>query len=155
MMLSVLRRQYSEKVKKANWAFYEPYTEHGSSLSACAYGIVAANVGDPNWAYRYFMKTATVDLTGATRQYLGTLYIGGTHPAANGGSWNTVIFGFAGVSYDENTLDIAPHLPDGWKGLSFRLLWKGVLLAYTDSRKKYNGSCKRKGSKGHSDYDIR
>lgn len=74
------------------------------------------------------MKTATVDLTGATRQYLGTLYIGGTHPAANGGSWNTVIFGFAGVSYDENTLDIAPHLPDGWKGLSFRLLWKGVLL---------------------------
>ena len=147
MMLSVLRRQYSEKVKKANWAFYEPYTEHGSSLSACAYGIVAANVGDPNWAYRYFMKTATVDLTGATRQYLGTLYIGGTHPAANGGSWNTVIFGFAGVSYDENTLDIAPHLPDGWKGLSFRLLWKGVLLHIRIRGKNITGHANGKEAK--------
>lgn len=128
MMLNVFRHEYPMAVKKANWDFYEPYTEHGSSLSACAYGIVAANIGDPDWAYRYFMKTATVDLTGETRQYLGTLYIGGTHPAANGGSWNTAIFGFAGVSYDKETLDISPHLPHGWKSLTFKLLWKGVRL---------------------------
>ena len=128
MLLNVFRSEYSTDIKKANWEFYEPYTEHGSSLSACAYGIVAAGIGMPDWAYKYFMKTATVDLTGDTKQYLGDMYIGGTHPAANGGSWNTAIFGFGGVSYNDDVLDISPSLPGHWKKLSFKLLWKGVKL---------------------------
>lgn len=128
MMLNVFRSEYSNEIKKANWEFYEPYTEHGSSLSACAYAIVAANIGFTDWAYKYFMKTATVDLNGSTRQYLGSLYIGGTHPAANGGSWNTAIYGFAGVSYKDGILDISPNIPDKWQSLSFKLLWQDVRL---------------------------
>lgn len=128
MLLNVFRSEYSKEIKKANWEFYEPYTEHGSSLSACAYGVVATEIGIADWAYKYFLKTATVDLTGDTKQYIGDLYIGGTHPAANGGSWNTAVFGFGGVSYTEDTLDISPSLPENWKSLSFKLLWKGVRL---------------------------
>lgn len=128
MMLNVFRAQYDSQVKKANWVYYEPYTEHGSSLSACAYAIVAAEIGMTEWAYKYFMKTATVDITRNTKQYLGSLYIGGTHPAANGGSWNTAIFGFGGVSYDGDTLDISPRLPEHWNSLQFNLLWQGVRL---------------------------
>lgn len=128
MMLNVFRNEYTKEIKKDNWEFYEPYTEHGSSLSACAYAIVAANIGYTEWAYKYFMKTATVDLNGSTRQYLGSLYIGGTHPAANGGSWNTAIYGFAGVSHKDGVLDISPNLPEKWSSLSFKLLWKGVRL---------------------------
>ena len=129
MMLNVFRGEYESEIKKANWEFYEPYTEHGSSLSACAYGIVAAGIGMPDWAYKYFMKTATVDLTGDTKQYLGDMYIGGTHPAANGGSWNTAVFGFGGVSYSDDALDISPSLPKHWSKLSFKLLWQGVRLS--------------------------
>ena len=128
MMLNVFRNEYSNETKKANWEFYEPYTEHGSSLSACAYAIVSAAIGDTDWAYKYFMKTASVDLTGNTKQYLGSLYIGGTHPAANGGAWNTAIFGFAGVSVTNNTLDISPILPKRWKSLSFKLKYRGENL---------------------------
>ena len=128
MMLNVFRNEYSKEIKKINWDFYEPYTEHGSSLSACAYAIVAAEIGDTDWAYKYFMKTASVDLTGNTKQYLGSLYIGGTHPAANGGAWNTAIFGFAGVSFTNDTLDISPRLPKNWDSLSFKLNWKGDKL---------------------------
>ena len=128
MMLNVFRNEYSKEIKKANWEFYEPYTEHGSSLSACAYAIVAAETGNIDWAYKYFMKTASVDLTGATKQYVGSLYIGGTHPAANGGAWNTAIFGFAGVSFKNDTLDISPRLPKNWKSLAFKLNWKGEKL---------------------------
>ena len=127
-MLNVFRSQYSKEIKKANWEFYEPNTEHGSSLSACAYGIVATEIGMVDWAYKYFMKTATVDLTGDTKQYIGDLYIGGTHPAANGGSWNTAVFGFGGVSYTDDTLDISPSIPSKWQSLRFKLLWKGVRL---------------------------
>ena len=74
------------------------------------------------------MKTASVDLTGATKQYVGSLYIGGTHPAANGGAWNTAIFGFAGVSFKNDTLDISPRLPKNWKSLAFKLNRKGEKL---------------------------
>lgn len=128
MMLNIFRSQFSKEIKKANWEFYEPNTEHGSSLSACAYGIVATEIGMADWAYKYFMKTATVDLTGDTKQYVGDLYIGGTHPAANGGSWNTAIFGFGGVSYTNDSIDISPNLPQKWQALRFKLLWKGVRL---------------------------
>lgn len=134
MMLNVFRNEYSAEIKKANWQFYEPYTEHGSSLSACAYAIVAAEIGDTDWAYKYFMKTASVDLTGNTKQYLGSLYIGGTHPAANGGAWNTAIFGFAGVSFTNDVLDISPRLPKNWKKLSFKLNWKGEALTISISQ---------------------
>ena len=136
MMLNVFRGEYDREIKKANWEFYEPYTEHGSSLSACAYGIVAAGIGMADWAYKYFMKTATVDLTGDTKQYLGDMYIGGTHPAANGGSWNTAVFGFGGVSYSDDTLDVSPSLPNGWNKLSFKLLWQGVRLNVAITRDK-------------------
>ena len=128
MMLNVFRNEYSTEIKKANWEFYEPYTEHGSSLSACAYAIVAAEIGNIDWAYKYFMKTASVDLTGDTKQYVGSLYIGGTHPAANGGAWNTAIFGFAGISFTDDVLDISPNLPKNWKAMSFKLCWQGESL---------------------------
>lgn len=128
MLLNIFRSAYPQQVLKANWTFYEPYTEHGSSLSACAYAIVAAKIGYTDWAYRYFMRTASVDYTGNTRQYLGTLYIGGTHPAANGGSWNTAVFGFAGVSYTKDALDISPRLPQQWNSMDFSLLWQSVRL---------------------------
>ena len=131
MMLNVFRNEYTKEILRANWDFYEPYTEHGSSLSACAYGIVAALIGRPDWAYKYFMKTATIDLTGDSKQYVGNLYIGGTHPAANGGSWNVAVFGFGGVSYTDDNLDISPNLPQNWNKLSFKLNWKGVPLVVT------------------------
>ncbi len=150
MMLSVFQNQFSSIIKKANWDFYEPYTEHGSSLSACAYSIVAANIGDADWAYKYFMKTACVDLTGNTRQYLGSLYIGGTHPAANGGAWNTAIFGFAGVSYTDNSLDITPNLPKSFKSLNFKLKWHGKILDITIR----NGEVKIKSDSDISNLNI-
>ena len=146
MALNVFRNEYSKQIKKSNWDFYEPYTEHGSSLSACAYAIVAAEIGYTEWAYNYFMKTASVDLTGDTKQYLGSLYIGGTHPAANGGAWNTAIFGFAGVSFTDDNLDISPRLPDNWASLSFTLNWKGERLSIkaTNSGVKIEGIEKSK-----------
>ncbi len=154
MMLNVFKNEYPKEIKQANWEYYEPYTEHGSSLSACAYAIVAANIGLADWAYKYFMKTACVDLTGSTRQYLGSLYIGGTHPAANGGSWNTAIFGFAGVSFTNDTLDISPNLPHNWKSLSFKLLWQGETLTITilDNKVKIDGIEKAKVTVNGKEY---
>ena len=125
LMLNLFRDDFPMEVKKRNWEYYEARTEHGSSLSACAYAMLAAHIGRPDLAYPYFMKTATVDLTGASKQFVGDQYIGGTHPAANGGAWMTVVFGFAGLSVKGEKICLSPNLPSHWNSLAFRYQWKG------------------------------
>lgn len=119
LMLHLFKDDYNSAVKQANWAYYEPHTEHGSSLSACIYALVAADTGSPDWGYPYFMRTATIDLTGDSKQYVGDLYIGGTHPAANGGAWMAAVLGFAGLRYDGDKAVLRPALPSAWQAIEF------------------------------------
>lgn len=124
-LLNLFKADFSRAVKKANWAYYEPRTEHGSSLSPCVYAMLAAELGKKDWAYRYFLQTATIDLTGDYKRYVGTLYIGGTHPAANGGAWMGAVFGFGGLHFDGKTVKLKPLLPAEWQALAFNFQVKG------------------------------
>ena len=125
MMLSVFRNRFSAKIKQANWEYYEPRTEHGSSLSACAYAMVATEFGNLDFASKYFLKTAKIDLEAKYKIHVGTVFMGGSHPAANGGAWMTAVFGFGGVQADENRIAINPRLSAKWKSLQFHLAYKG------------------------------
>jgi nigerose phosphorylase len=125
VMLHVFKNDHSHDVKRANWEYYEPRTEHGSSLSACIYALVAADIGESDWAYGYFMKTATVDLSGDYKRFVGTLYIGGTHPAANGGAWMSAVLGFGGLNSDGDVLKIKPSLPPRWSSIDYRVSFRG------------------------------
>ncbi len=96
--------------------------------------LIAAQIGKIEWAYRYFMKTATIDLTGESKQYVGTLYIGGTHPAANGGAWMSAVMGLCGIrrlngGNSQDALSIDPRLPDHWNEVSLPLSFHGQKLA--------------------------
>jgi nigerose phosphorylase len=122
---------YPLETKLANWEFYEPRTEHGSSLSACSYSLIASQIGKVDWAYKYFMKTATIDLTGEGKQYVGPLYIGGTHPAGNGGAWMSAVFGLCGIRCVGETLTIQPHLPSHWKKVALSLVFRGQKFKIT------------------------
>ncbi len=125
LMLSLFGDRYSKEIKQANWEYYEPRTEHGSSLSACAYAMVAADIGKLDWAYRYFLKTAKIDLEARYKVYVGTIFMGGSHPAANGGAWMTAVFGFGGVKAGEGQVVINPRLYKKWKSLQFNIVYKG------------------------------
>ncbi len=131
LMLFLFGERYPLATKAANWEYYEPRTEHGSSLSACSYSLVAAQLGKVDWAYRYFMKTATIDLNGEGKQYVGTLYIGGTHPAGNGGAWLSAVFGLGGIQYTGEVLAINPHLPANWQKVSLPFTLRGQKLRLT------------------------
>jgi trehalose/maltose hydrolase-like predicted phosphorylase len=115
LTLSTFADRYCSQVKRDNWNYYEPRTEHGSTLSACSYAIVAAEIGEMDFAYEYFMKTATIDIAGTAKQYVGDLFIGGTHPAANGGAWLSVVRGFCGVVHTADGVAISPRLPARWE----------------------------------------
>jgi len=125
MMLNLFKDRYSAEIKKANWEYYEPRTEHGSSLSACAYAMVAADIGKLDWAYTYFLKTAKIDIEAKYKVYVGTIFMGGSHPAANGGAWMTAVFGFGGVKADGEQVAINPRLYKKWKYLQFAMVYKG------------------------------
>ena len=125
LMLNLFKDRYSKDIKQANWEYYEPRTEHGSSLSACAYALVAADIGKLDWAYNYFLKTATIDIEARYKVYVGTIFMGGSHPAANGGAWMTAVFGFGGVKAGEEHVAIDPRLYKKWKNLQFNMVYKG------------------------------
>ncbi|MDQ5978515.1 MAG: nigerose phosphorylase [Verrucomicrobiota bacterium] len=125
MMLNLFRARYPAEVLRANWAYYEPRTEHGSSLSASAYAMVAAQLGNLDSAYRYFLKTAEIDLKARYKLYVGTIFIGGSHPAANGGAWMVAVLGFGGLRVEGETVVLNPRLPAKWRTMEFALEHRG------------------------------
>lgn len=125
MMLAAFPNDFSSDIVRANWQYYEPRTEHGSSLSYSMYGLIAAQLGMTAPAYDFFQKTAEIDLTGESKQWAGTIYIGGTHPAASGGTWRLAVEGFAGLHVENDQLVATPHLPSQWQKMAFRTYYQG------------------------------
>lgn len=117
--LTLFRDEYEQEVLQKNWDYYEPRTEHGSSLSACMYALLACYCGNPDQAYPFFLKSAMADLKGGGKEWAGLLYIGGTHPAAAGGAYMTAVYGFAGLSIKEGSIAVKPCLPSSITKLSF------------------------------------
>ena len=138
LMIYLFRNEYSNEVKKANWEYYEPRTEHGSSLSPCIYSLLSCDIGNEKWAYPFFIKTANMDLTGETKQFVGTIYIGGTHPAANGGAWMAAILGFAGLNVHDGKITLNPNLPKRWSKLSFHIIVRGEKYFIDITHNNYN-----------------
>lgn len=125
--LVMFPEDFSKQIAWKNWNYYEPRTEHGSSLSACMYGILACSCGYPNAAYPFFRKSAEADLKGGGKEWAGMVYIGGTHPAAAGGAYMTAIKGFAGITIENDRINAHPSLPDGWKKMKFSMFYRGEL----------------------------
>lgn len=120
---------YDRETMKQNWEYYEPRTQHGSSLSPSVYSITASWIGHDQEAYDYFIKSGTVDLFNTNKAVSGGTFIGGIHTAACGAAWQMVTIGFAGLRATEEGFDFDPHLPEGWRRVSFSLTWRGNRLA--------------------------
>lgn len=123
--LNLFSEEYSKEVLKANWEYYEPRTEHGSSLSAGMYAMLACKIGEPDKAYPFFLKSAMADLKEGGKEWAGLVYIGGTHPAAAGAAYMTAVEGFAGITVKEGRLVCNPSLPLSFKEMSFHVYYKG------------------------------
>ena len=124
-MLSMFHGDYSQEVMEKNWNYYEPRTEHGSSLSACMYSLLACYIGKAEYAYPLFLKSARVDLVPGAKEWIGPQYIGGTHPASEGGAWIVAVNGFAGIFIENNALVCKPQLPENLEYIKLRLLFRG------------------------------
>jgi kojibiose phosphorylase/nigerose phosphorylase len=123
--LNLFSEEFDTEVLSANWAYYEPRSEHGSSLSAGMYAMLACKIGEPDKAYPFFIKSALADLEKGGKEWAGMVYIGGTHPAAAGAAYMTAVRGFAGLCIEEGKLCCHPHLPAGITGMRFKVFYQG------------------------------
>ncbi|MEI8191947.1 MAG: hypothetical protein WCI75_19715, partial [candidate division NC10 bacterium] len=92
LLMFMQHERFPEKVKRANYRFYEPKTTHESSLSPCIYSIMAAELGFEDDAFTYYLRSARLDLddvNGNASQ--------GQHTASIAGSWMSVVNGFGGM----------------------------------------------------------
>ena len=137
-MMSIFKDDYTKEQMRQNWEYYEPRTEHGSSLSACMYSLVACQTENPDSAYPFFMKSAKADLLSGGKEWAGLIYIGGTHPASEGGAWIVAVNGFAGICIKDGKLICEPNLPKNWTGMRFKLKFMGKNYQITVDKNKGN-----------------
>jgi len=74
-------------------------------------------------AYQYFMNTARLDIDNLHHNSSD-----GIHTACMGGSWMSIVFGFAGMRMSNGSLSFRPHLPEKWDSLQFNISFKGRKL---------------------------
>ena len=119
LLMHLFPHAFSQEAKQANFDYYEKRTAHKSSLSHCTHAMMGLSVGKRSRAYHYFMKTALFDL-----ENLHGNTAMGIHAAAVGGAWQTVVYGFGGLSIKSDRLVLKPWLPGKWKRLSFSVRWQ-------------------------------
>jgi alpha,alpha-trehalose phosphorylase len=103
-----------------SYDYYEEVTTHDSSLSYCVFSIMGSKLGYKNKAYKYFNETARLDIDnthGNTKD--------GLHMANMGGTWLSIVYGFAGLRVKESGLYLEPTLPEQWNSLAFSLEYQG------------------------------
>ncbi len=140
-MLALFHEEYDLETLRRNWAYYEPRTEHGSTLSACMYALLACRFHRADLAYPFFLKSAQADMKGGGKQWAGLVYIGGTHPAAAGGAWKTLIQGFAGLFIKDGMPHLSPCLPAHWEALKFRFTYRDTLYEAYVTKEGFRMEC--------------
>ncbi|MES2263075.1 MAG: glycosyl hydrolase family 65 protein [Pseudomonadota bacterium] len=123
LALLLLSEQFTQEDKRRDFNYYEAVTTHDSSLSSCIFSIIAAEVGEHDKAYDYFMETARLDLDNT---HGNTHY--GVHTAAMAGTWMGVAYGFAGMRVVDGDARFAPTLPRQWQHYTFKIHLRGCLL---------------------------
>jgi kojibiose phosphorylase len=136
----------SKSRRRANWDYYMPRCDHGSSLSMAVHSRVAADLGLNESSYALFRGAMAIDLAdelGNGRD--------GLHAATQGGILQAVLFGFAGLQLEGGKPVVHPRLPKHWKRLGFTHYYRGKRfereLRSVPTRRRSVSSTKEKKNK--------
>ncbi|MEG2613003.1 MAG: glycosyl hydrolase family 65 protein, partial [Alistipes sp.] len=119
-----------------NFHFYEPRTVHESSLSPCVHAILAARIGDLDKAYEMYLRAARLDLDDYNHEVDE-----GCHVTSMAGSWLSVVEGFGGMHLRREVLTFAPVLPAEWQSLTFRIHYRGRIIAVRATHTSVEVNC--------------
>jgi trehalose/maltose hydrolase-like predicted phosphorylase len=124
MLLHLFPGAFPLEVVAANYRYYEPITDHASSLSPGIHAAIAARIGLCDDAERYWRESLWLDLS--DRMSNNAL---GVHPACMGATWQALVFGFLGVRFEESgpVREARSCLPSTWQRVELALTWRDRL----------------------------
>jgi maltose phosphorylase len=121
--------RFTREEKLANYAYYEPRCIHESSLSPSIHSIMAAGLGKPDDAIRYFQQATRLDLDDYNRNTCQ-----GLHTTSMAGAYMNIVYGFGGLRSDGDLPSFDPVLPAAWQRLRFRVRVKGSVIEMVVTR---------------------
>ena len=151
MAMFLLSRQFTHDEKLRNFQYYDPITTGDSSLSACAQGIIAAELGLSDLASKYFRHTVLMDFGNVSGNVDD-----GAHIAAMGGTWLSVVYGVGGMRDDGGEISFKPRLLEEMERVKFPITIRSQVMDVDIERKQVTYSL-RKGTKltfKHIDEEI-
>lgn len=113
LIMALFPDDFTTDVVAANFAFYEPRTLHGSSLSAGPHAFLALRCGQPAYARRMMKRAARYNLDFYPRRD----YVNGVHLGAYSSAWRALVEGCAGLRWDGRTIRFEPT---GLAGITVR-----------------------------------
>ena len=115
MALFLHPEDFTTEQLRANYDYYEPRCIHESSLSPSVHAVLAQRLGRDKAAEEFFSFATRLDLDNYNRNTSE-----GLHLTSIVAAWLTIVYGFGGLRTEGDTICIAPHLPEGWTGYTFR-----------------------------------
>ena len=121
-----------------SYEYYEKITTYDSSLSTCIFSIMAAKLGLKEKAYQYFGDSAELDICNTHKNTKD-----GIHTANMGGTYMSIVYGFAGLRLKEAGLFFAPMIPELWEGFQFKVNYEGskIMVEINQKRSTYTLLC--------------
>jgi maltose phosphorylase len=116
MMMLLYNGNFTEEQLKNNYEYYEPRCIHESSLSPSVHSILAVQLKKHEEAYNFFGFATRMDLDNYNRNTLE-----GLHTTSIAAAWMNIVYGFAGMRSDQETLRFSPSIPKEWRSYSFRI----------------------------------
>ena len=115
--------EFTREQLEANFDFYEPRCIHESSLSPSIHSILACRLGRLDKAEQFFDFATRMDLDNYNRNTRE-----GLHTTSIAGAWMNIVCGFGGLQSDAARLTLAPSIPKGWTGYTFRVCTGGSVV---------------------------
>lgn len=123
MFMFLFLSRFSQAELAANYDYYEPRCIHESSLSPSVHSVIAARIGRPAAALRFFEFATRLDLDDYNNNTAE-----GLHLTSIAAAYINIIYGFAGLTSDGPVIKLSPMLPAGWDSYSFHLVLRGSRL---------------------------
>jgi len=123
MFMFLYNREFTLEAKRENYDFYEPKTIHESSLSPSIHSILAAELGKPADAFRFFGFATRMDLDNYNRNTSE-----GLHTTSIAAAWMNIVYGFGGMRSDGDELVLNPTLPEQWTEYEFRVFYRDAFI---------------------------
>lgn len=123
MFMFLYSSEFTREAKRANYDYYEPRCIHESSLSPSIHSILAAEIGRPEEAYKFFEFATRLDLDNYNRNTRE-----GLHTTSIAAAWMNIVYGFGGMRSDGEKLVFHPSIPDHWERYSFQVFYQGTRL---------------------------